>query len=81
MNIISVDTKPFDNQKPGTGGLRKQTSVFMAPNYLENFIQAAINARLQSGDALNTWVIGGDGRFPGKQFLPKIIKIFVRDKL
>ena len=77
MNIISVDTKPFDNQKPGTGGLRKQTSVFMAPNYLENFIQAAINARLQSGDALNTWVIGGDGRFPGKQFLPKIIKILV----
>ena len=28
VKILSVDTKPFDNQKPGTGGLRKQTSVF-----------------------------------------------------
>ena len=77
MNIISVDTKPFDNQKPGTGGLRKQTSVFMAPNFLENFIQSAINVRLDDGDALNLWVVGGDGRYPGKQFLPKIIKILV----
>ena len=39
VKILSVDTKPFDNQKPGTGGLRKQTSVFFAPNFSENFIQ------------------------------------------
>lgn len=77
MNIISVDTKPFDNQKPGTGGLRKQTSVFMAPNFLENFIQSAINARTVDGTTLRTWVVGGDGRYPGMQFLPKIIKILV----
>ena len=77
MNIISVDTKPFSNQKPGTGGLRKQTSVFLTPDFLENFIQAAINVRIQNGDSLNLWVVGGDGRYPCKQFLPKIIKILV----
>ncbi len=77
MKVLSVDTKPFDNQKPGTGGLRKQTSVFLAPNFLENFIQSAINARTADGQMLNTWVVGGDGRYPGIQFLLKIIKILV----
>ena len=76
MNIICVDAKPFDNQKPGTGGLRKQTSVFLVPDFLENFIQSAIDARLADGE-IKTWVVGGDGRYPSRQFLPKIIKILV----
>ncbi|MDW2958605.1 MAG: alpha-D-glucose phosphate-specific phosphoglucomutase [Alphaproteobacteria bacterium] len=77
MNIKNIHTRPFDNQKPGTGGLRKQTSVFLTPNFLENFIQSAINVRVNNGDNLNLWVVGGDGRFPCKQFLPKIIKILI----
>ena len=77
MNVVSVDTKPFDNQKPGTGGLRKQTSVFLAPDFLENFIQSAIDVRMMDGQHIKTWVVGGDGRYPSRQFLPKIIKILV----
>lgn len=77
MNIKEVVTKPFDNQKPGTGGLRKQTKVFMEPNFLENFVQSSLNVRIASGDKIDTWVVGGDGRFPGLEFLPKIIKILL----
>ncbi len=77
MNVIDVLTKPFDNQKPGTGGLRKQTKVFMQENFLENFLQSSLNVRIKNGDVLNSWVIGGDGRYPGVEVLPKIIKILI----
>ena len=69
MKVLSVDTKPFDNQKPGTGGLRKQTSVFLAPNFLENFIQSAINARTADGQMLKTWVVGGGWTISGNAIL------------
>ncbi len=31
MNIRNVTVTPFDGQKPGTSGLRKETRVFMQP--------------------------------------------------
>lgn len=77
MNIKEIATKPFDNQKPGTGGLRQRTKIFMEPNFLENFIQASLNVRIASGDKIDTWVVGGDGRYPGIEFLPKIIKMLI----
>lgn len=77
MNVKEILTTPFDNQKPGTGGIRKQTKVFVQPHFLENFIQSALNVRIENGDVLNSWVIGGDGRYPGLEFLPRIIKMLI----
>jgi phosphoglucomutase len=53
--------RPFDDQKPGTSGLRKSTARFQTPHYLESFIEAAL--RVVPGVAGGTMVVGGDGRY------------------
>lgn len=61
MTITRIKTKPIDGQKPGTSGLRKKTTVFMQPHYLENFAQS-IWAGI-AGVKGKTLVLGGDGRY------------------
>jgi phosphoglucomutase len=53
--------RPFDDQKPGTSGLRKSTRQFQTPHYLESFIEASL--RVVPGVEGGTLVVGGDGRF------------------
>ena len=61
MQIQTIDTTPFDGQRPGTSGLRKKVKVFQQPRYLENFVQAIFDTQtaLKGG----TLVLGGDGRY------------------
>ena len=66
-------TQPIDGQKPGTSGLRKKTRVFMAPNYLENFVQSIWNAI--GGVQGKTLVLGGDGRFYNDHAAQVILKM------
>jgi phosphoglucomutase len=55
-----VAVEPFDDQKPGTSGLRKKTRAFRRPHYLECFVQAIFDAI--GGASGKTFVLGGDGR-------------------
>jgi phosphoglucomutase len=62
----TIQTTPFQDQRPGTSGLRKKTRTFMQPNYLENFVQAVFNTVRESvgtGFENETLVVGGDGRY------------------
>ena len=59
--MTEVSTRPIAGQKPGTSGLRKKTVEFMAPHYLENFVQAIFDAIGGAGG--KTFVLGGDGRY------------------
>jgi phosphoglucomutase len=71
--IKTVKTKPFDDQKPGTSGLRKKVPVFQQTNYAENFIQSVFDCL--EGFEGKTLVIGGDGRFLNREVIQIAIKM------
>ena len=71
--VRDVPTTPFSDQKPGTSGLRKRTTVFQTPHYLENFVQALLDVAALSGDA--TLIVGGDGRFLNREAIQIIIRM------
>jgi len=73
MTIETIETTPFDGQKPGTSGLRKKVQVFQQPHYLENFVQSTFDSL--EGFTGKTLVIGGDGRFHNDRAIQTIIKM------
>ena len=73
MNIISLPTRPYDDQKPGTSGLRKKVSVFQQTAYLENFVQSIFETLTVPAGA--TLALGGDGRYYNRTAIQTIIKM------
>jgi len=73
MNINTVATQPYSDQKPGTSGLRKKVPTFQQPHYLENFIQSIFDSL--EGYQGATLVVGGDGRYYNRQAIQVILKM------
>lgn len=73
MSVLTISTRPFQDQKPGTAGLRKPVSVFRQPHYLENFIQSVFDTRpdLNGG----TVVVGGDGRYYNREAIAVLLRM------
>ena len=73
MNIRTVSTTPFSDQKPGTSGLRKSVTTFEQPHYLENFVQSIFDS-LEECEG-QTIVLGGDGRYYNREAIQIILKM------
>lgn len=71
--IQTVATKPFDDQKPGTSGLRKKVRVFQQPHYAANFVQSVFESL--EGYEGQTLVVGGDGRYLNREVIQIVLKI------
>jgi len=73
MQIKTIKTTPYTDQKPGTSGLRKKVRVFQQQHYLENFVQSIFNCLDDiPGQML---VLGGDGRYYNQTAIQTIIKM------
>lgn len=72
MQTQTISFKPFDDQRPGTSGLRKTVRHYQQPHYAESFIQAIFNTL---GVAGKTIVIGGDGRYHNDTVVNTLIRM------
>lgn len=68
---------PYNDQKPGTSGLRKKVTVFQQPNYLQNFVQSIFNALPKETYTGKALVVSGDGRFYNDEATQIIISIAI----
>ena len=73
MQVQTILSQPFFDQKPGTSGLRKKVKVFQQPHYLENFVQSIFDTLTIPKNA--TLTLGGDGRFYNTHAAQTIIKM------
>lgn len=71
--IKTVPTTPYDDQKPGTSGLRKKVPHFQQAHYVENFIQSIFDSL--EGFEGETLVIGGDGRYFNRDVIQIALKM------
>ncbi len=79
MQIQTIHTTPYTDQKTGTSGLRKKTRVFMEQdNYLQNFVQSVFDVIGAAGKRL---VLGGDGRYFNMQAIQIILKMAIANKV
>ena len=73
MQIQTISTTPFDDQRPGTSGLRKKVPHFQQENYVENFVQSIFDSL--EGFQGQTLVLGGDGRYYNDEVIQKITRM------
>jgi phosphoglucomutase len=73
MQIRTVSTTPFPDQKPGTSGLRKRVPEFQQSHYLENFVQSIFDTI--GTPPGSTLVLGGDGRYYNREAIQVILKM------
>ncbi|MGB1008368.1 MAG: alpha-D-glucose phosphate-specific phosphoglucomutase [Thiolinea sp.] len=73
MASETITCPSFDDQKPGTSGLRKSVKQFQTPHYLQTYIQAIFNTLTDRGS--NILVLGGDGRYFNREAIQIILRM------
>ena len=75
MQIVTIASKAYSDQRPGTSGLRKSVVTFQQEHYLENFVQSLFD--VLDGYVGKTLVLGGDGRFLNLTAIQIIIRMAI----
>ncbi|XP_028403644.1 phosphoglucomutase-1-like [Dendronephthya gigantea] len=75
VKIKKVQSSPYDDQKPGSSGLRRKVEVFKQPNYTENFIQCIFDSIPEEQREGCVIIVGGDGRYYMKDAIQIIARI------
>lgn len=68
----------FDDQKPGTSGLRKSVDRFQSPHYLQTYVQAVfttLNENIAGNNGGHTLILGGDGRYFNREAIQIILRM------
>uniref|UniRef100_A0A4W3I478 Phosphoglucomutase 5 n=2 Tax=Callorhinchus milii TaxID=7868 RepID=A0A4W3I478_CALMI len=74
--VVTVQTVPHDDQKPGISGLRKECFVFESKrNYLQNFIQSVLSSIDLRDRQGCTMVVGSDGRYLSRTATETIVQM------
>jgi phosphoglucomutase len=74
----AIPTTPFQDQRPGTSGLRKKTREFAQPRYVENFVQAicdVLREEIAADLSEKILIVGGDGRYYNRTAIQTILRI------
>ncbi|MBF0109115.1 MAG: alpha-D-glucose phosphate-specific phosphoglucomutase [Magnetococcales bacterium] len=71
--MARIPTTPFQDQRPGTSGLRKKVRRFQEKNYLHNFVQSIFDSL--EGFQGKTLVVGGDGRYYNREAIDIILRM------
>lgn len=71
--MTEIQTLRYEDQKPGTSGLRKTVTVFKQPHYLENFVQSIFDCVPELTGGL--LILGGDGRYHNDVAIQTIMRI------
>ncbi|KAK0141686.1 Phosphoglucomutase-1 [Merluccius polli] len=76
LQVLTVATAPYPDQRPCSGGLRRRVGVFQGRrHYLHNFLQSVfscIDLRDRQGC---TVVVGGDGRFFNRTAMEVVVQM------
>lgn len=73
MDSEIISCTPFDDQKPGTSGLRKSVKQFQTEHYLQTYLQAMFDAVPELNGGM--LVLGGDGRFFNREAIQIILRM------
>lgn len=75
VNVNTIATKPYADQKAGTSGLRKKVVIIKQEHYLENFVQSIFDVLEDEHVNGKNLVVSGDGRYYNDVAIQKIIKM------